>query len=248
MKNWRWRRLLGGAPWLRLILAAGILLAGGWPAAAMAAEAGPRMEVFETSHDFGKVYENQALSHTFVIKNSGNKPLRLEDVETDCACTVPSFDRVIPPGGQGAVTLTIKPTSTMRAFDKKATVALNDPAQPKLLLTLKGFVQPLIEIQPGHVVRLAGSVNDDLRGRVRFISHLPTPWEIKETKNNLPGTIEVNVLVEEPGRVYVLEVRNLRKEAGKYAGIVELITTSKERPRLIVRVFGALYPAGSEAR
>ena len=38
----------------------------------------------------------------------------------------------------------------------------------------------------------------------------------------------------------MVEVRNKRQEAGNYAGVIELFTTSEKRPRLIMRVFGEL--------
>src|SRR4030042_1909419 len=98
-----------------IFVLAGVICAGGLILASGAAAA-PCLAVTATSHNFGKVFEDKALSHTFVIKNTGDAPLRVEDVDPDCACTVPNYDRVIPPGGQGEVTLTIKPYSLMRAF------------------------------------------------------------------------------------------------------------------------------------
>ena len=180
-----------------------------------------------------------------MIKNEGSATLRVEDVDPDCACTVADYDRDIPPGGQGQISLTIKPYTVLRDFLKKATVKLNDPARPELELTLKGYVQPIIEIQPSHIIRLRGAVNDDLRGEVRFISHLPQPWEIIRYVNSMPGVIEVNLKAEKPGKIYVLEVKNIRREAGHYGGTIELMTSSKERPRLLVRVFANLYPSAS---
>jgi hypothetical protein len=219
---------------------AGLILALG-----TAEAAAPRVAAAVTSHDFGRVFEDKALGHTFVIKNEGDAPLKVEDVDPDCACTVASYDRTIPPGGQGEITLTIKPYSVLRDFLKKTTVRFNDPARPELILTMKGYVQPIIEIQPSHIVRLRGAVDDDLRGQVRFISHQSGPWEIRKVENGIPGMIEVNLKTEEPGKVYVLEVKNIRREAGHYGGKIELITSSKERPRLIVRVFANLYPSPS---
>jgi hypothetical protein len=67
--------------------------------------------------------------------------------------------------------------------------------------------------------------------------------------NSIPVMIEANLKTEEPGKIYVLEVKNLRRDPGHYAGAVELLTSSKERPRLIVRVFANLYSSsGPEAR
>ena len=219
---------------------AALLLAAGTPAAAE-----PRATLTGTSHNFGKVFESQPLSHTFTITNTGDEPLRVEEVDPDCACTVPSYDPVIPPGEQGEITLTIKPYSVLRDFLKHTEVRVNDPARPKVELTLTGYVQPSIEIQPSHIIRLRGAVGQEVRGQVRFISHLSGPWRITGVDNHLPRMVAVSLREAERGKVYVLEVRNLRRDAGHYAGVIELSTTSPERPRLIVRVFANLYPAGS---
>ncbi len=242
-KSWFWgsaRRAQGIIVQAGVFCIAVVVLAAG-----MAAGAEPRLVAPETSRDFGKVFEDKALSHTFVIKNEGQAPLRVEDVDPDCACTVADYDRVIPPGGQGKITLTIKPFSVMRDFLKQTKVKFNDPARPELELNLKGYVQPIIEIQPNHIVRLRGKVDEDVRGQVRFVSHLPGPWEIKSFDNSIPQRIAVSLKAEEPGKVYVLEVRNISRDSGNYGGKIELLTTSKERPRLIVRVFANIYPAAS---
>jgi hypothetical protein len=57
----------------------------------------------------------------------------------------------------------------------------------------------------------------------------------------MPDKLEVSLKAEVPDKIYVLEVRNKLQEAGSYADLVELITTSEKRPRLIVRVFGEIY-------
>jgi hypothetical protein len=90
-------------------------------------------------------------------------------------------------------------------------------------------------------VRLRGSPGEEVKGQVTFISHLPTPWKITDYRTSIPNKIAVTLKPEVPGKEYVLEVRNKSREAGPYAGLVELFTNSKERPRLIVRVFGELY-------
>jgi hypothetical protein len=141
----------------------------------------------------------------------------------------------------GRITLTIAPYSVLRQFAKKTTVFFNDPEHPQVVLTMQGYGKPFIEIQPNHIVRLRGVPGEDLKGRVRFISHLPGPWEIKSFKTNIPQYIDVAVKAEQPGKIYVVEVRNKRQEAGNYAGLIELFTTSEKRPRLIMRVFGELH-------
>jgi len=225
-----WSLLLLGAP---LAAAAGI---------------GPEAQVPETTHDFGEVFEDRQLTHTFDIKNIGDALLEIKDIDSDCACTAADSDRRIPPGGQGRITLTIAPYSVLRQFAKKTKVFFNDPNLPQVVLTLKGYGKPFIEIQPSHIIRFRGKPGEALRDQVRFISHLPGHWEIKEARTNIPDAIGVKVKVEEPGRIYVVEVRNKREEAGNYAGVIELFTTSEKRPRLIIRVFGELSLASSQGQ
>ena len=221
-----------------------MLLLLGAPLAA-AATIGPKAQVPETTFDFGKIFEDRELTHTFVIKNIGDALLEIKNIDSDCACTAADSDRRIPPGGQGLIKLTIAPYSVMRKFAKKTKVFFNDPDQREVVLTMKGEAKPFIEIQPSHVIRFRGKPGEELRDQVRFISHLPGHWEIKEFKTNIPQFIDVTIKAEEPGRIYVVEVRNKRQEPGTYAGVIELSTTAEKRPRMIMRVFAELSLASA---
>ena len=214
---------------------------GGQPTPVWATGTGPAATIKETVFDFGKIFEDRALTHTFMVENTGSAPLTIEDVDPDCACTVASYDKTIPPGQQGAITLTIKPFSVIHQFKKETKIRLNDPQRPMVQLVMTGVALPFIEILPSHIVRLKGAPGEEVKGQVHFISHLPTPWEIKGYRTSIPDKIDVTLKPEVPGKEYVLVVRNKSREAGPYAGLVELFTTSKERPRLIVRVFGEFY-------
>ena len=205
------------------------------------ANAAPQAVVMEDHFDFGEVFEDRQLSHSFIIKNQGNETLEISKVDPDCACTVASYERTIPPGGQGKINLAIKPYSVLRQFRKETRVFVNDPKRREFSLVLTGKAKPFIEIAPSHIVRLRGAPGDSLLGEVRFTSYLPGPFEITDFRTNIPDKIEVSLKPVEPGRVYVLEVKNKAQNSGPYAGLVELFTNSKERPRLIVRVFGEIY-------
>ena len=223
------------------------LLLLGAPLAA-AATLGPKAQVPETTYDFGEVFEDRKLTHTFDIKNIGDALLEIKDIDSDCACTTADSDRRIPPGGQGRITLTVAPYSVLRQFTKKTKVFFNDPDHPQVVLTMKGVAKPFIEIQPSHIIRFRGKPGEELRSQVRFTSHLPGSFEITEFKTNIPQYIDVTVKADEPGRIYVVEVRNKRQEAGNYAGVIELFTTSEKRPRLIMRVFGELSIPSSQGQ
>lgn len=227
-----------GLLWLAVLVFSG-------PSQALAGM-GPRAQVAETVKDFGQVFEDRSLTHTFEIRNTGDALLRIKDIDSDCACTAAEADRRIPPGGVGRVTLTIAPYSVLRQFVKKTTLFLNDPLNPQIVLTMKGYGKPFVEIQPSHIIRFRGKPGQDLRSQVRLISHLPEPWEIKQARTNIPDAIDVKVIPEVPGRIYVVEVTNKRRDSGNYSGMIELLTTSEKRPKMILRVFGEFYVPAAE--
>jgi hypothetical protein len=78
---------------------------------------------------------------------------------------------------------------------------------------------------------------------VRFVSHLSSPFEIKQVTTNIPQYIEVTLKPEVAGKIYLLEVKNKRQEPGHYAGKIELTTNDRKKPRLFVRVFADLAPS-----
>ncbi|MBW2182348.1 MAG: DUF1573 domain-containing protein, partial [Deltaproteobacteria bacterium] len=47
-----------------------------------------------------------------------------------------SFDKVIPPGQEGKVTLSVKTKNMSGKFAKSATIKSNDPKNPKLRIKL----------------------------------------------------------------------------------------------------------------
>ncbi len=127
----------------RRVLALGMTLALLFPVYGGAEVSGPRMALSETSFHFGTVMEDQALSHTFIIRNVGTAPLQIMAVHTDCDCMVSKYPRTIAPGGQGEITLTIKPFSVRQRFKKAAMVFSNNSGSPQLFLTLTGESLPM---------------------------------------------------------------------------------------------------------
>lgn len=205
------------------------------------ATATPRVDIPESTYDFGEVFEDKELVHTFIMRNTGDTSLAIKDIDPDCACTAADYDRSIPPGSQGKITLTIAPFSVLKQFAKHTKVFFNDPERSQVTLTMKGWGKPTIEIQPHHIVRLQGKPGEELKAQVRFISHLNIPWEISEVTNSIPQFVEATLRPEMPGKIYVLEIKNKSREAGHYAGKVEMKTNAVRRPRLIVRVFGDIH-------
>ncbi len=208
----------------------------------------PQLALSETTHDFGKVFEEQPLTHTFVLENKGPGTLEILEVDPDCTCTVPKYDAKIRPGGKGEVTLTIKPYSVLKDFRKETKIKTNDKRQPEIFLVLKGNAEPVIDIEPSHIIRLQGNPGEEVRIPIKITSRLPEPLKISYFQTSVPDKINVALKPEEPGKSYVLTVTNKFKELGSYVGKIELFTNYKERDRLLLRVFGDFPPPAGSSR
>jgi hypothetical protein len=90
----------------------------------------------KSSHSFGKVKQNEAVTVEFQFSNTGTKSVIIEDATAECGCTKPEFPpRPIAPGKGGAIKVTYD-SKTMGVFNKKITVKLVNNNKPiELIIT-----------------------------------------------------------------------------------------------------------------
>lgn len=51
------------------------------------------ISVANRMRNLGKINSRKPLTTNFVVKNTGNQPLIIYDINADCKCTVPTWDR-----------------------------------------------------------------------------------------------------------------------------------------------------------
>ncbi len=117
----------------------------------VAAADGPEAAPVAPVVDVGKVPRGQEIQHEFLIRNLGNEPLEITDVDPSCGCTVASYDRTVAPGGTGKVTASLRTESFRGPIAKSISVYTNDPANPRIVLVVKAFLEEMVEIEPGYV-------------------------------------------------------------------------------------------------
>jgi hypothetical protein len=98
----------------------------------------PAVEVPESYFDFGKVDEGTNYAHSFVIRNKGTGVLEIKKVVPGCGTSVASFDRAIPPGSEGKITIRLYPKNFQTGSKKTAIVLTNDPQWPEFGLVVQG--------------------------------------------------------------------------------------------------------------
>ena len=72
------------------------------------------------------------------------------------------FDRVIPPGQEGRITLVVEGKKVHGAFTKSATVHSNDPENPRISLSLAGTEKSYVEVSPPNRLYLQGQYGEEV--------------------------------------------------------------------------------------
>ncbi len=101
-----------------------------------------RLEIDETSFDFGYIPQVCKVAHSYVMRASGTDSLRILNVKPGCGCTkAPIKKEVVAPGDSTAVELIYTSIESYRGTTQKsATVTCNDDARGTFLLRFKATV------------------------------------------------------------------------------------------------------------
>lgn len=102
----------------------------------------PKIRVDQAIYDFGEVIAGIAVTHTFVLTNTGDAPLVITKVQTSCGCTTTALSKTtLEPGESVELTATFDSTHYSGKVGKSITVESNDPDTPKLVLLMTGTVK-----------------------------------------------------------------------------------------------------------
>lgn len=102
----------------------------------------PIVETDSIEYDFGKMYEGQKRTTSFLLKNKGKKPLIIRKIETSCGCTVPRLiERVVQPDHSTLIEIEFRARGKSGKQYKTITLYCNDPRQPVVTFTIQCFIQ-----------------------------------------------------------------------------------------------------------
>ncbi|MCG6533811.1 MAG: DUF1573 domain-containing protein [Syntrophales bacterium LBB04] len=114
----------------------------------------PRMKLLETAFDFQDASQGSVVSHEFIVWNTGNAVLRIEQVGPTCECLKADFDESIPPGGAGKITLTLHLPDEEGPLERTVAVITNDPENSDTNLSIRVTVKQSLSVYPGKTSSL----------------------------------------------------------------------------------------------
>lgn len=237
--------VLGAAP-------AALAQAPAAPAAKVDAGSGPKLVVPEDKADVGTVPKGEPIKHVFVLKNTGKADLHITDVKPSCGCTVPEFDRVIKPGAEGKVTLTVDTKNFSGPISKTALLLTDDPTTPQMTLFLSATVKPFVEVLPYGFFRLQALSGEPASSEVVLVSD---EAEFKPSKVEAPATFLKATLTQVPEKELIKDKSanqwkiTLTAAAdapeGILGGTVKVATGVKRQPEVEIPVSGFVKPVVS---
>ncbi|HLF56580.1 MAG TPA: DUF1573 domain-containing protein [Thermoanaerobaculia bacterium] len=119
------------------------------PATTPAAETKvPKLHVAELVKEIGRIQRGERAEVVFELENQGEGPLQIKSAQPSCGCTVASFDKEIAPGAKGTLRATLDTSNLEGALSKSVTVISNDPAQPRVVLTIRLEVVSYVRVSP----------------------------------------------------------------------------------------------------
>ena len=103
-----------------------------------------------------------------------------------------SFDRNIPPGGEGKITLTVNTKGYQGNIHKTAVVYTNDPKMARFRLGVRAFVHVPISVSPPYVI-LRGNADREISRSVKIVAGLEKPLVIEPDKFNLEDKVKYEI-------------------------------------------------------
>jgi len=115
-------------PSVKLTFTANVL-----PNKSSASSVKPIVEVFEYSKNFGEINKKQIQKYSFLIRNSGNEVLEIQDVLTTCDCIKYDFpSRKLLPLESMSINISFNPSKLKGAVSHKIKLKTNDIQKPEI--------------------------------------------------------------------------------------------------------------------
>ncbi len=204
------------------------------------ANASPVIAIDNEVHDFGTILEGTVITHNFIIENKGNETLLIQRVRSVCACAVADYSKELLPGKKGSITIEFDSMgSGGMTVNHKIRVETNDPGKGKFDLAVTGHVDPIAIITPERAI-LAGAVGEEIKTELTITSDARNPFTIISAEPKAGADISCSLKEIDGSKPikYLLTVKNIRKEKGKYRDYITLKTDSDLRPVITIKVQG----------
>ena len=148
-----------------------------------------------------------------------------------------SYDRSIPPGGEGKITLKLNTTGYEGKVRKAARVYTNDPKTPQEILVIDALVKTPIMVSD-KMVFLQGTTQETIIKSIDIKGELNKPLKLEPVDYTLDKKVKFNIEEVTKGKHYRVTFTSIPNVGNYYQGLLKLRTSYPEKPELVIHVRG----------
>ena len=211
---------------------------------AAAAFAAPELTVVEGTYNFGTIPQGKKVQHNFVIRNSGDAPLQIKEVNVSCGCTAakPSSP-VIGPGKSGEIRVIFDSGAFSGKVQKSVSLVTN-AKPPNATLYLDGTIIEALQVnphqlnlgalKPGMTKQMTVSITNREGTSVKLLS-------ASTTSNTLQVKAVIRKGEMKPGETGFVDLTiTPRAEAKIMSGYLHIMTDSSQKKEITIPVYASV--------
>jgi hypothetical protein len=150
---------------------------------------------------------------------------------------VAHFDRAIPPGGEGKITLKLNTRGYEGKVRKTARVYTNDPNRQTDTITIEALVKTPILVSPRSVF-LQGKMTEMVTKSVDIKGDSAKALKIEPIDFSLNHRVKYTIEEISQGKHYRINFTSIPNVSNHYQGTLRLKTNYPEKPELLIFVRG----------
>ena len=148
-----------------------------------------------------------------------------------------SYDRSIPPGGEGKITLKLNTRGYEGKVRKAARVYTNDPKTPQEILVIDALVKTPIMVSD-KVVFLQGTTQETITKSIDIKGEINKPLKLEPVDYTLDKKVKFDIEEVTKGKHYRITFTSIPNVGNYYQGLLKLRTGYPEKPELVIHVRG----------
>lgn len=147
------------------------------------------------------------------------------------------FDRAIPPGGEGKITLRVNTSGYEGNVRKTARVHSNDPSKQVETIALSAYVKVPIQLS-SKIVFLQGKRAEPAKKTVEVRGGLDKPLKLEPVEFNLSNRLSYEIVEVKRGKLYQVHFTSIPNTGDSFQGILRLKTSYQEKPEITIYIRG----------
>lgn len=206
----------------------------------------PGITVSEQTADLKDVFFGGTVKHQFTITNTGETPVEIINIRTDCGCSSKLENQdPIAPGNSRILNVTYEPEYRTGDVTKRITIYTDIKSEGEpgkwFELMLKASIQSVVKVEPGHIYFKKVLSGETARESMAITSLKGAGVELLKAENSSEHLVVDLVSVSEDMNHPAWRLDLTLKETapvGRFTDIVVLTTNSEQQKTINVDVLG----------